>query len=278
MKLIVVMLSALLIIGCKSTTPRAVDMQKQQSSYQTSASTMEQSRQAFYQEDYLTGISLATSWIDENPDDFEAYLLRSRIYSASEEYEAAMTDIQKAASLRSDDLRPMVYKAGILTALNQYEEAEEIITKILRDSRFYEMSAYEKFLTYLVDSDIHLVGGRNKDALVSLEESHKIYGLNNDVFQRYGQYGVALEAEVYFQKSIVYFKIRDFMKSAENNSRYIELAQSLGKADSSAYKRSILALYYAGQIEECKQLIPNLSPQDRQDLYEVLQEEMFLAK
>ena len=255
--LLLLSVTLLIIVGC-ATSPAPVTPKVNEE---------ELGRQAFDNGDYQGAVDCYNLWLAKYPESADVLFERGRAYNKLQKYDLALKDFETVIARNPADLRPQVYRCGILIKLKK-TAAKNYLAKLLSDPKFQELPVYEKFLAYLLDGQLKNSQGDFENSQASLDEAMKVYASGPDQFQREGNstiYRLALR-----QRAIAYYSMGNHHQAAADMEAYIQLTEKVkGKADSKDYQSLALVLYMTEEYDKCKKVIPAMIPQDRQALADV---------
>lgn len=233
-------------------------------------------QKAFIEANYPEAVRYYTEWLGQNPEDSQALLYRGRSYLQMQQYESAIQDLAK-----TQEVTGKLYQAKALINLNRNNDAQEVLTALLQHNDFNKLNQYEAYWAYYMDGQVKNTMGKAKSnasqnslslfnsAITSLDHAIAAYGANPSIFGDYdAPYAVRF---AHYQKAVAYHFLGKQALAGAEMEKYIELCKKANvEVDSSDYKSLVLAYYLANKIDKCKPYIALMSDEDRQDLYEKL--------
>ncbi|NUM35688.1 MAG: tetratricopeptide repeat protein [Candidatus Brocadiae bacterium] len=267
----ILLFSVVMIIGCTNTqnfvaTPPAT---------QATINEAEIGRQAFAQGDYAKAAEAYTQWLKKTPQDAEVLWERGRANFQLKQYEAAGQDFEASVAANPKNLRALVSQARLWIVLNQNEKAMNVLQMVKANDSFAAMDAYNRFLAFYMEGQLHNTIGNYEKAAQSLEEAIKIYGLNPHTFEKEGM--PYIHRFAVYQQAVANYKRGNNRKAAQDMEEYIAISQKAqAEVTSKDYKSVVLAYYLSENIQKCKAYLSYLSPEDKKDLHTQLGDNLFL--
>lgn len=171
-------------------------------------------------------------------------------------------------------MRSRVYQCGVLVSSGRQEEARTLLEDIFSHSGFSRLGAYERFLTYLLDGQLKSQAEEAEPALKSLNKALELYDSHQGTFAKQGAKYVNRLA--YYHRAVVHNSLASYPEAAADMQLYIELSKKANqKVTSKDYMSLAYALYMCQEYDQCKAVLAQVSPQDRQQLAQILNEDMF---
>lgn len=253
-----ILLCIIAIVGCQST-PEPVGPKVNEE---------ELGRQAFDAGNYEGAADYYSQWLAKYPESWDIFFERGRAYNRLQKYDLALKDFELASERNPADLRPQIYRAGVLISLKKYPPARTIVAGLVADARLAQLGAYEQFLAFFLDSQLKNLGGDYENALTSVEEALKQCELHPDVFQMRG--AASIQRLALRERAIAYHYLGNYRQAATDIEQYIVMTeQAEGKADPKDYQSLALALYMSDDYEKCRKVLPRLSLQERRELAQI---------
>ncbi len=256
MRNVLIFLSIIAIIGCRST-PAPI----------TQVNEEELGRQAFETGNYEGAADYYSQWLAKYPESWDIFVERGRAYNKMQKYELALKDFELSAEKSPSDLRCQVYRCGVLVSMNKYPPAQKIMASVMSDPKISQLGPYELFLAYSLDGQCKNMSGDYENALTSIEEALKVYE-SHDVFKSPGY--TSIYRLVLRKRAVAYHALGNYRQAAADMEQYLSLSeQAEGKGDPKDYQSLALALYMSDNYDRCRQVLPRLSPQHRRELAEL---------
>jgi tetratricopeptide (TPR) repeat protein len=96
------------------------------------ADALWEARSLYEKEEYARAVSVLNRLIEENEDDFDAYLLRGNCFQKEEKFVAALQSYEKAEKLNSKSAILNANHGAAFMNLNQFEKADKKLKKALK--------------------------------------------------------------------------------------------------------------------------------------------------
>lgn len=194
--------------------------------------------------DYVKALEAANMMVAARPDDPSAYLMRSEVYTAREDYEEAVADMDVLIE-RYKLGETILDKATCLSLLSRHEEALAAVDSYLMDNRaneyYYEVRARIELkagdfaAAYIDMRKAYDVNHGSKTALEMLAEAdRKLFNFKNVIkwSSRYvydypeSEYGYSVRADAYMRVGEYGEALKDYviLSARTGNERYMGLA------------------------------------------------------
>jgi len=197
-------------------------------------------QEAIKNKEYSKALNITNDYLEENPDDAEAYATRGNIYYLQHRCNQAISDIDKASSMGSTSVTIAGIKALCLAENGKYEIALKSVNKRLKsrpDASLYNVRAY-----------IYNKKGEYAKALKDCDRSIALDGSKPNPYKNKGlaylgnsRYGEAIEQ---FSKAIKINPGYDLAYAGRGNA-YLKM----GKLEKAAIDFSKACEY--GDFESC---------------------------
>ncbi len=261
-------IAMIVLFGCQTKSgidPVAAVERTQPAADTKVASEAQMGQMAFQQGNYLEAVQYFSQYLEKNPDDAEALFYRGRAALQLSQPDIALEDLTKAKATSEKKLSVSIYECKALINLNRLDEAQKIAEAILADPEFGRLNPYERYWAYYMDGQIKTSKGHFEKALVSLDQAIKTFDLNPAVFAKQKTPYVVRFA--LYHKSLANHNLGRQSAAAADMERYIELSKKAGaEVPSKDYKSLVLAYYLCENLAKCKEYLPNVSAEDKQDL------------
>jgi len=217
---------------------------------------------AFEKGDYDEAIRLYSEVLDNTPNEETALLYRGRAYSQIGEFAQAEQDLSQVNSLTGQ-----IYYVRALLAQDKAAPAQKVLSSILADPQFTKLNAYLKFLAFYMDGHVKNMSGQFDLALEPLEEAINLFERGSRDFAKAEAPHIGRIA--YYQRAMAFHMKGRNQQAASDMERYIDLTTQAGQEVSPKdYKSLVLAHYLSENLAKCREYVPKLNDEDRQELLE----------
>ncbi|WP_372366601.1 tetratricopeptide repeat protein [Candidatus Uabimicrobium sp. HlEnr_7] len=270
--LVIAIVATFVLTGCYlNSTNNAATTQKNMSR----VNEHELGKISYAKRDYSRAVQYQTQWLIKYPDDAHAYVERGLVYSKLDKSESAISDFAKAAELLPNALKPRIYECAELSKVGRGSESRSKLEEIMADANFSRISPYEKFLAYSLDGQFKIKAGTHGEALPSLNNAIRTFNSNAHVFV--AKNSPFINRLVVYNRAVVYNKMGDYAQAANDMESFVRISQKANlRLGSKDYARLAIAYYLAEEYDKCRTILKYVSPQDREMLYNTLEDDMFL--
>ncbi|WP_372365283.1 hypothetical protein [Candidatus Uabimicrobium sp. HlEnr_7] len=206
--------------------------------------------------------------IDLSNEKDDDYAEAKRFFQSIEDHGEMPSDEPKSLDERLE------YTA-LLVKEKSNEEAREAIHLVMSDTGFSQLPIHKKLLAYSLNGQLQMREFNHDSALASFDKALKEFNNSGNVSAN----SISVVRLIVYYRSRVHNKLANYAESAADMQAYVTLSeQAKQPITSEEYSRLAIAYYLAEDHESCKAVLPNISQEDREQLAEQLEDEMFLTE